>query len=200
FALDVATLTGHKFPSGFPSRRAWIHATVTDATGAIVFESGAPQPDGSIAGNDAATPGAFEPHYDTITSADQVQIYESVMENSDAEVTYTLLRAAAYAKDNRLLPGGFDKAGAHPDIAVYGAAATDDDFAAGGDRVEYSIDVSSAEGPFTVTAELLYQSVALPFINDLRHDTEDLVVDFGEMFDATDNTPSLVDTTTRTVQ
>ena len=34
------------------------------------------------------------------------------MLNSEEAVTYTLLRANSYAKDNRLLPAGFDKASA----------------------------------------------------------------------------------------
>ena len=74
--VDVRNATGHKLPTAYPSRRAWIHLTARDQTGRTIFESGAPQADGSIAGNandeDAS---AFEPHYTEITAEDQVQIY-----------------------------------------------------------------------------------------------------------------------------
>jgi hypothetical protein len=74
--LKVTTMTGHKFPTGYPSRRAWLHVTVTDGAGDVFWESGARNADGSIAGNAAdADPAAFEPHYDLITQPDQVQIY-----------------------------------------------------------------------------------------------------------------------------
>ena len=80
--LDVVVrnLTGHKFPTGYPSRRAWIHVTATDRQGRIVFESGRVSGSGLVEGNasDAAAD-TFEPHYEQITSADQVQIYESIM-------------------------------------------------------------------------------------------------------------------------
>ena len=115
--VETVNEVGHKLPSGFPSRRAWIHLTVLDANGKVVFESGRLQADGSIVGSDADEDGArYEPHYDLISSPDQVQIYEPIMQNSDGEVTYTLLRAASYAKDNRLLPQGFDKATAGEDV------------------------------------------------------------------------------------
>ena len=71
--LQVSPATGHKFPTSFPSRRAWLHVTVTDSAGQIVFESGQPQANGSIAGNAADTdPSTYEPHHDLITQPDQV--------------------------------------------------------------------------------------------------------------------------------
>src|SRR5205814_10598074 len=57
----VEYLTGHKLPTAFPSRRAWLHLAVRDRNGLTVFESGALNPDGSILGNDNdADPSHFE--------------------------------------------------------------------------------------------------------------------------------------------
>src|SRR5262249_20059160 len=52
--VDVAVrnLTGHKLPTAYPSRRAWIHLTVRGSDGRVRFESGAMTPDGRIQGND----------------------------------------------------------------------------------------------------------------------------------------------------
>ena len=41
FDVTTSVLTGHKFPTGCPSRRAWLHVTVRDTDGQVVFESGA---------------------------------------------------------------------------------------------------------------------------------------------------------------
>jgi hypothetical protein len=107
--VTVQPLTGHKFPSGYPSRRAWLHLTVTDEAGNVLFESGAVETTGLIVDNDNdADPTQYEPHYIQITSPDQVQIYESTMTNTEGQVTTDLLLGASYVKDNRLLPDGFD--------------------------------------------------------------------------------------------
>ena len=50
--IRVENIVGHKFPTGYPSRRTWLHLTVRDAAGRVVFESGALNPNGSITGND----------------------------------------------------------------------------------------------------------------------------------------------------
>ncbi|MBV9086163.1 MAG: hypothetical protein JOY79_01645, partial [Acidobacteriaceae bacterium] len=52
-AIDVVVqnLAGHKLPTAYPSRRAWLHVTVRDAKGGTVFESGKLNADGSIVGN-----------------------------------------------------------------------------------------------------------------------------------------------------
>ena len=191
--LQVSPATGHKFPTSFPSRRAWLHVTVADAAGQLVFELGRPEPDGSIEGNAAdADPAAYEPHYDVITAADQVQIYEPIMGDTEGKVTYTLLRAAAFLKDNRLLPAGADKASLPPEIAVQGAAAADANFVGGGDQVTYRVDVASAKGPFTVQAELLYQPLAYRFVQDMLADSGESGQAFGGYFAAADHTPDRV--------
>lgn len=170
--LVVSIMSGHKFPTAYPSRRAWIHLTVQDASGNVIFESGAINSDGSIAGNDNdLDPAAYEPHYLVIDSSDQVQIYESIMGNTEGQPTTTLLAGATYLKDNRLLPAGFDKTAAQPDIAVYGAAVDDADFGAGRDTTRFRLALDSAHGPLTVAAELLYQSVGYRWADNMRqHD------------------------------
>jgi len=168
FDVDVRNTTGHKFPTGYPSRRSWLHATVRDGQGRVVFESGAIDDAGAIAGNDSdSNPLTFEPHYDRITRADQVQIYEPILGDRNGTPTTGLLTATQYLKDNRLLPRGFDKTTADAQIGVYGEALKDDDFRGGGDRVHYAIEVA-ANGPYVVDVELRYQSIAYRWAHNLE--------------------------------
>jgi hypothetical protein len=170
-AVEVAVrnLTGHKLPSGYPSRRAWLHLSVLDQQGRIVFESGAIDPTGLIRGNDNdADPARFERHYDEIRSGDEVQIYESVMRTPAGTPTTGLLQAVGYIKDNRLLPRGFDKATAAADIAVHGEAASDASFSGEGDRVRYLIETGNAAGPLQIDVELRYQPIAFRWAQNLR--------------------------------
>ena len=167
--IAIENLGGHKLPTAYPSRRAWLHFVVRDRAGQIVFESGAFRPDGSIVGNDNdGDPFRFEPHYQEIHAADQVQIYESVLGDVNGAVTTGLLSGARYLKDNRLLPHGFDKRNAEPDIAVIGPALDDQDFTGGGDRVRYVVPVGAAQGPFHVDVELLYQPIGFRWATNLK--------------------------------
>jgi hypothetical protein len=167
--IVVRNLAGHKLPTAYPSRRVSLHVTVRDRSGALVFSSGGIDAAGRIAGNDNdADPLAFEPHYREIRSADEVQIYETIMGTPAGAVTTGLLSAVSYLKDNRLLPRGFDKPTAPPDVAVAGAARDDPDFVGGEDRVRYLVKVAGAAAPFTVDAELSYQSIAYRWAENLR--------------------------------
>jgi hypothetical protein len=166
--IEVSNLGGHKLPTAFPSRRAWLHVIVRDGTDRVLFESGALDSDGAIQGNDNdADPSKFEPHYREIRDPGQVEIYESILRDGAGNVTTGLLAATGYLKDNRLLPAGFDKSTAPPEIAVVGAAAADGGFGAGGHRIRYSIDPGQSAGPFHVDVELEYQPIGYRWAHNL---------------------------------
>jgi hypothetical protein len=167
--ISVQNLSGHKFPTAYPSRRVWLHVTVKDRTGRVVFESGALNPDGSITGNDNdADPNRFEPHYTEITNPEQVQIYEDIMVGANNMPTTGLLTAVRFVKDNRLLPNGFDKRKVDQTIAPQGEAMNDPDFGAGGDKIRYAVPVANAQGPFQVEAELWFQPISFRWANNLK--------------------------------
>src|ERR1700736_5236716 len=164
----VQNLSGHKLPTAYPSRRAWLHVVVRNGKDNKVFESGALHADGSIEGNDNdVDPARFEPHYREITKSDQVQIYEPILKDAEGHVTTGLLSAVGYLKDNRLLPSGFKKETAEPDIAVVGDASDDPNFTDAGDQVQYSVNTGNAQGPFHVEAELWYQPIGFRWAHNL---------------------------------
>lgn len=167
--ISVENTSGHKFPTAYPSRRAWLHLTVRDRDNRVVFESGAINPNGSITGNDNdADPTRFENHYTEITSADQVQIYEDIMVGTNNVPTTGLLTAVRYIKDNRLLPRGFNKSGVDAEIAPQGNAVTDNDFTSGGDKIRYTVNTGNAQGPFRVEAELWFQPISYRWATNLK--------------------------------
>jgi hypothetical protein len=167
--ISIENLAGHKLPTAYPSRRVWLHLTVRDRLGKVLFESGALHPDGSIEGNDNdQDPTRFEPHYAEITRPDQVQIYEAILADPAGRVTTGLLTGVRYIKDNRLLPYGFEKGTADPYVAVHGDAQTDPDFVGGGDTIRYSVAVSGSEAPFQIEAELWYQPIGYRWAMNLK--------------------------------
>jgi len=170
--VSISHQVGHKFPSGYPSRRVWIHLTVYDSQKNVIFDSGNWRADGLIVGNDNDLDAdSFEPHYEVIENPEQVQIYEAIMGDVDGDVTTTLLSGYQYIKDSRLLPLGFEKNSVEQDIAVVGAAVGDPNFVGGSDMVEYQVVLGESPGPLTVTVELLYQTIGYRWAQNLdRYD------------------------------
>ncbi|MBN2241999.1 MAG: hypothetical protein JW793_04860 [Acidobacteria bacterium] len=167
--VEIENLAGHKLPTAYPSRRVWIHFTVRDRHGDLIFQSGSLSRDGSIQGNDNdRNAGDYEQHYEEIDDPEKVQIYEAVMEDSEGQVTTGLLRGIRYVKDNRLLPKGFDKSKADRDISVQGRAREDESFIGSGDRILYTVSLKHDAGPYTVQAELLYQPIGFRWARNLE--------------------------------
>ena len=183
--VKVRNESGHKAPTSYPSRRMWVHLKVTDSSNNVIFESGRINDDGSINGVDSdADQTVYEPHHELISTADQVQVYESVIGDTDGNVTYTLLRAAGYLKDNRLTPRGFNKLNVPDDVAVRGLAFNDEDFNMGSDEIVYRFPVAVA-GELNITVALNYQAIAHDYVQDLYRDSQlEPVQTFKNMFDA----------------
>ena len=175
--LDVIieSLAGHKLPSAYPSRRVWLHVRVNDENGNALFESGRLNSDGSIAGNDNdADATQFEPHYTLVERPDQVQIYEPILADWQDRITTGLLYGVRYAKDNRILPRGFDKPSASWEVAVNGGALEDRDFIGGSDRIRYAVAIGDSDGPLSITVELMFQTVGYRWAENLRaYDAEE---------------------------
>ena len=165
--------TGHKFPTGHPTRRAWLHMRVANRAGRVVFESGRPDGEGRILDAQGAllpseaAGGPTQPHYTRITQSGQVQIYQALMKDEANRVTFLLLRGEGYAKDNRLLPRGWTDAGPNAsDTAPQGVGA-DADFLGGSDTVIYQVEAPSEDGPYAIELRLLYQPLSSRFAEEL---------------------------------
>ena len=164
--VDVINRTGHKLPTGFPSRRLWLHVTLRDRDGAVLYDSGGfDEASGEIRGLGEGSAAAYEPHHDLITRSSQVAVYEAEMRGPDGARTLSLLRGAVYLKDNRILPRGYDPSRPLPQGVAANSIAPagvegDSDFLPGSDRVHYRIAAAaSAPAPLRLTVEALYQSV-----------------------------------------
>ncbi len=194
--VTVTNQTGHRFPSGVGFRRAFLEFQVRDAhnmvlwasgrsndLGVIVDGNGAPLPSefmtvlnpDECAADSAQCEQAYEPHYQTITSEDQVQIYQELVKNPENMFTTSFVAQATTVKDNRLLPIGWTPEGP-PGFAQdptwgprFVQATTPkgdvlDDSAfldgTGSDTITYQVDLpQEALAGGTVEVALYYQSI-----------------------------------------
>jgi hypothetical protein len=193
FDVAVRNETGHKFPTGYPARRAWLRVQVR-AGREVIFDSGAYDEDGRLRG---IADERAEPHHAEIRDPSQVQVYEMVATDAEGEATTYLTRMAKVAKDNRLLPSGWLPDGPHAEATAPVGTGEDADFAGGGDRTRYRVAVpaGAAGGGFVVVAWLLYQPVPPAWVDPLREVDSEEARRFVRMYDKADKAPETVGVT-----
>jgi hypothetical protein len=180
--VQVENHAGHKLPTGYPGRRAWIHLRALGAGGEVLFESGAFDAEGALVdaqGKRLDSAKAVMPHRDLITSGAEVQVYEAVAKDAAGAPTHRPLASVGFVKDNRLLPAGWSSANTWIDWIGPVGVAGDDTFKAGLDRVTYQIAAGAAVR--RVTVELLYQSVRPAELEALARVPQPAAVRFSGM-------------------
>ncbi|MBX3461793.1 MAG: hypothetical protein KF830_01365 [Planctomycetes bacterium] len=184
FAVRVDNLTGHKFPTGYPSRRAWLQVQVR--AGDVVFDSGGWTRDGRLAG---VADELRQPHHARVTSPEQVVVWELVAVDEAGAPTTHLSRMHRRHKDTRLLPRGWRADGPHAEDTAPVGIDGDQDFAAGGDVVHFAVPLADAAPPASVVAWVRYQSIPPHWVDPLRAVDADECRSFVAMYDAADKTP-----------
>lgn len=197
FDANIENLAGHKFPTAYPSRRAWLRLRVTDASGKVVFVSGDFDDRGRLIdaqGKIAASEqigGPMEPHHNVIRDQSQTQIWEAIMQDPQGKPTYQLLRGSEYIKDNRLLPKGWKPEGPDAHDTEPAGIGSDADFVGGKDTVRVEIAVP-ATGALKLEVELLYQTLSHRYAHELYAHKTPEVLTFAEYMEKTDTRPVTV--------
>lgn len=189
FDVAVENLTGHKFPTGYPSRRAFLHVVVRAGT-KVLFESGAYDSTGAIAGiqDELAVP-----HRDRVQAPEEVVVWELVGADASGAATTQLTAMASRKKDNRILPKGWRAEGPHADLTAPVGVAGDGDFGPGRDVVHFDVPLpAGTTGNLRVLAWLNYQTIPPRWVADLRGVDAEEAKRFVAMFDAADRTPEVI--------
>ena len=203
--VTVTNKTGHKLPSGVGFRRLFIELLVLRTSAGrdeIIWQSGRTNTMGVILDGDGQVLGtefhkpikingelrSYQPHWETITSQNQVQIYEELTQNAKGEFTYSFIHRDTEVKDNRLLARGWTPKGPDPSIPMAfiepthptGNAAKDPEYQAdpkigyalGIDKVVYRVALPAGTDPANVRvkATLYSQSVSPAFLAEKFED------------------------------
>lgn len=197
FSLELTNKAGHKFPSGYPSRRAYVEFFMISEAGDTLFHSGKMGENYEIVGQDAN----YEPHYNVINQEDQVQIYQLVPVDVNGNFTTILERANTPAKDNRLPPLGFTMDDVVYDTTVIaGSALIDPDFnkndlgeeGTGKDIIHYHIPLNGYNGIVKVRAKVHYQTLPPRWVSELFAVSTPEIELFKGMFLNADRLPVVV--------
>lgn len=199
-SVQIDNLSGHKFPTAYPSRRAWLEIVVRDDQGTIVFESGRFNATGQIVDDQGRVlaselaDGPIQPHHITLSSSQQVQIFETLMEDTDGDLTFALLRGSRFRKDNRLLPLGWTKLHAHAEATRPVGTDYDSNFVAGSTTAHFRLSLPS--GCYKIDARLLFQSLSSRYIAELLKVDTPEVTAFASLYSAANLTPEIISSAT----
>jgi hypothetical protein len=194
--LSLHNKSGHKLPGGYPSRRMFVELTVTNDADEVLFHSGAMDANSQLVDEDTT----YEPHYNLINKANEVQIYELVMGDVNHKVTTVLERANFALKDNRIPPDGFKtNHSAYDTVPIVGAALADTDFnkknsveGTGTDVIHYHIPISGSTSALTVDAKVYYQTVSSKWLEHMFGYSSTEIDRFKSYYAAADKTPVLM--------
>ena len=190
FSVEVTNNGGHKFPTGFPARRAWLATRITDSNGKVLFENGIADEKGWLPqdyeftsescmsehkDSEFDSDDCYAEHVSSVDDEDDLPIYEAVLGNSNNTITHVLLYADHYMKDNRIPPQGFNNSSADDDIAPVDVD-DDSDFnqnATGTDTVHYDLRLPDGyQAPLNIEVTLFYQSIRPTFVQALHGNHE----------------------------
>jgi len=189
-SVQILNKAGHKFPSGYPSRRAVLQMLVKNNNGDTLFASGTFDSNMEVIGLNPT----WEPHYEMINDPSQAQIYELVMGDVNSNRTTVLERGFTALKDNRIPPQGFTTTHTNYDTCfIAGNATTDPDFnkvngveGSGADVVKYHIPLNGFNGTIQASAALYYQTLPPSFLDEMVNFSSAEIDSFLLYFNAAD--------------
>ncbi|MEE9311566.1 MAG: hypothetical protein V3V10_04060 [Planctomycetota bacterium] len=201
FKVGVHNKAGHKFPSAYPSRRAFLRVRVKDAAGKMIFSSGEFNDKGELLDEhgkvrSSESKGGYEPHLRELTDASQVQIFESVMQDVHGKPTWRLMTGASYIKDNRILPLGWKADGPNADDTRPVGTGTS---RFEGGKAVLPVILKNMTGAASIEVELFYQVISWRYANELFKIRTPEILTFQEYLDAADTKPVRVTSATTKV-
>lgn len=198
--VQVTNLTGHKFPSGVGFRRAFVNFELQDGAGRALWASGRTDGVGVILGGDGKPltteffgpdQQVWEPFHRTISSQDDVQIYELHERDAQHRITTSFIGLYETVKDTRLVPRGWRRDGPWAEVttpcaydAGYRGGESGHDpcrpielpgYTGGGgfDRVGYEVACTPAlAGARRVVARVYYQALAPYYLKQRFSDAQ----------------------------
>jgi hypothetical protein len=196
FSMQVLNKAGHKFPSGYPSRRAVVQFVALKANGDTLFASGLFDSNFEVVNN----PATWQTHYDIIGNQSETQIYEMVIGDVNGDRTTVLERGDVPLKDNRIPPLGFTTMHLVYDTCkIIGDALSDPDFnkiasveGSGADIVHYHIPLLGYSGLLNIKAKVFYQVIPPGWLSEMQNYSSAEIDSFMAMFNAADRSPFLV--------
>lgn len=198
FTVRLTNKAGHKFPSGYPSRRAVLQFVVIGSSNDTLFKTGMFDSNYALLNLDPNV----EPHYNVITDEGQVQVYQMVPGDVNGNFTSLLERADTMLKDNRIPPDGFvTTANVYDTVKIVGEALTDPDFnralgtgveGSGKDYVHFHIPIAGYSQPMKIYATVYYQPLPPEFLADMFTYSSAEIDLFEGMYNAADRSPFMV--------